>query len=613
MRSVLYLLTLILVLSTGLHPTAAEQLLGPSIVGGSDVVPNEYPFVAYLYPVGSLAAPRCGGTLVSRTWVMTAAHCVAGAGSGAYNVALGMHYRGASGNPYMRTSALKRIVIHPNYNASNLDNDIALLELATEMPKSAQIAPAALGFIPDSAMLYVGGTVATTVGWGTTSYNGPNATVLQKVSLPVVQNTRCDDYYSIPPVSQPITAGMLCAGNYDAGGVDACQGDSGGPLFAKLNNINTVIGIVSSGEKCALPRYPGIYTRVSYYATWIRSYVGSVQVPITRTPTLSPTETVPPTRTSTPTRTATRTASRTPTITLTPSITPTAQPLAFKKIASGASFSVAQLYNGQLVTWGLNSQKQSTIPFGLSGVRFSDVAAGGNYTIALSDAGRVYGWGANDYKQLEIPLVAQSAVSAVAAGSNHVLALRGGSVICWGKDDYGQCSRRPKPAADITAITAGNGFSLALRSVIDESGGVTTEVIGWGRNDLHQVDIPAAAKSDIIAVSAGIDHGLAVRADGKVVAWGNNTYGQTRVPPWLTDVYAVSAGNGFSLALRRDGSVVGWGGNSYGQLNIPVVKNAVAIGAGMLNSVIGLRTGAVIVTGSSALGARITRTPTRGR
>ena len=144
-------------------------------------------------------------------------------------------------------------------------------------------------------------------------------------------------------------------------------------------------------------------------------------------------------------------------------------------------------------------------------------------------------------------------------------------------------------------------------------GGLTNEVIGWGRNDLRQIEIPAEAKSGIVAISAGSDHALAVRADGKVIAWGNNSFGQINVPPTLTDVYAVSAGNGFSLALKRDGSVVGWGSNSAGQLNIPVVKNAVAIAAGSLNSVVGLRTGAVIVTGASAMGARVTRTPTRGR
>lgn len=613
MRYFLTLCCILLLLVTGLRATQAESLTRPSIVGGSEATPNEFPFVAYLYPASDISTVRCGATLVSSTWVLTAAHCVYGVSTSTYKVALGMHNRGASGNPYMRTSTIKRIVVHPSYNASTLDNDIALLELTTTMPKSAQIAPGALGFIPVSAALYADGANATTVGWGTLAYNGSVATALRKVTVPIVQNSRCDDYYTPAPVSQIITAGMLCAGNFDAGGVDACQGDSGGPLFALQNGVNTVIGIVSSGEGCAKAHFPGIYVRVSFYATWIRTYVTAVQVPLTVTPSLTPTETVPPTRTSTLTPSLTRTKTRTPTATLTPSITPTAQALAFKKVASGASFSVATLYNGQLVTWGNNTQNQTMIPFGLANTLFDDVAAGGNYTIALGRDGKVYGWGANDYKQLNIPMNAQSSISAVAAGANHVLALRGGNVLCWGKDDYGQCSARPTPAGDITALGAGNGFSIALRNKIDGSGVMTGEVIGWGRNNNHQIDIPVTAKAGIIAISAGADHALAVRDDGKVIAWGANAYGQINVPPSLTDVYAVSAGNGFSLALKRDGSVVGWGANTAGQLNFPVVKNAIAIAAGSLNSTIGLRTGAVIVTGASAMGARETRTPTRGR
>ena len=54
-----------------------------------------------------------------------------------------------------------------------------------------------------------------------------------------------------------------------------------------------------------------------------------------------------------------------------------------------------------------------------------------------------------------------------------------------------------------------------------------------------------------------------------VVAWGDNTYGQTNVPPTLTNAIAVSGGFYHSLALQADGTVVAWGFNGDGQTNVP--------------------------------------------
>jgi hypothetical protein len=81
---------------------------------------------------------------------------------------------------------------------------------------------------------------------------------------------------------------------------------------------------------------------------------------------------------------------------------------------------------------------------------------------------------------------------------------------------------------------------------------------------------------------SGCSHNLALRSDGTVVAWGNNTYGQTNVPPGLSNVIAVAAGAWHSLALRADHTVVGWGANYGGQQTNPPVglSNAVAIAAG---------------------------------
>lgn len=80
-----------------------------------------------------------------------------------------------------------------------------------------------------------------------------------EASVPIVNFTTCETNYG------NLSAGMMCAGYMQTGGVDACQGDSGGPLACS----GVLAGIVSWGEGCATVGYPGVYTNVSYFYNWI--------------------------------------------------------------------------------------------------------------------------------------------------------------------------------------------------------------------------------------------------------------------------------------------------------------------------------------------------------
>jgi sugar lactone lactonase YvrE len=109
-------------------------------------------------------------------------------------------------------------------------------------------------------------------------------------------------------------------------------------------------------------------------------------------------------------------------------------------------------------------------------------------------------------------------------------------------------------------------------------------VAAWGDNTWGQTAVPPNA-ANIISISAGAAHTLALRAEGRVLAWGDDTQGQSDVPASLTDALAVAAGGYHNLVIRANGTVVAWGANDAGQTNVPSgLANVIAIAAGALHS-----------------------------
>jgi alpha-tubulin suppressor-like RCC1 family protein len=120
----------------------------------------------------------------------------------------------------------------------------------------------------------------------------------------------------------------------------------------------------------------------------------------------------------------------------------------------------------------------------------------------------------------------------------------------------------------VVAVAAGGDFSLALRA--------DGRVIAWGDSFFGQTAVPAAAGSGVVAIAAGAWHSLALKSDGTVIAWGAgrtvgayHEYGQSIVPPGATNVVAVAAGAQNSMVLRADGSVLVWGQSCCGITNVP--------------------------------------------
>ena len=180
----------------------------------------------------------------------------------------------------------EQIINHPYFagiNAIDKGNDIALVYLDKDVEWSHSVKPICLAA---DEQLSFAGAIGTVAGWGMTNERkmddkGTNMTmspVLKNVEVPIIYNRQCQQWFEEEyneTVHIPDT--VMCAG-LKQGGRDTCQGDSGGPLMVKHWTGRYVeAGIVSWGIGCALPKLPGIYTRVASHIDWIVATIAKQQ------------------------------------------------------------------------------------------------------------------------------------------------------------------------------------------------------------------------------------------------------------------------------------------------------------------------------------------------
>lgn len=252
---------------------SAKSESSNQITGGDQVtISGKYPFQVGLYMKGE--ALFCGGSIIDKNWVVTAAHCLDDdfrrrlsqvrilAGIHDVNDVQGKQIRG-----------VKKFKIH----TFRQQNDIALLELDSPLTLGRTVSKILL----DANDLIPGGTISYSIGWGARfEADRFDIKVLKELRMKVGSNNVCTKelhkYNDIPRRKTARDVDLLCAEGLDGTRSGTCNGDSGGPLFYIDSSLRyKLIGITSfSLRKCEAPNSWDFFMNVNAFIPWISQSTG---------------------------------------------------------------------------------------------------------------------------------------------------------------------------------------------------------------------------------------------------------------------------------------------------------------------------------------------------
>ncbi|KAH8391580.1 hypothetical protein KR200_005637, partial [Drosophila serrata] len=258
----------------------------PRIANGVVTNIREFPWMAMLLYSndGKNFEPKCGGSLVDKKWIVTAAHCVSTPGNGQsapplLRVRLG-EWDSRVKSDHTHEYSIARTIVHEQYLPSEhttgsdlfqYSNDIALLELRESVNYTEYVQPVCLPHLPAgiaSRTDAYANNYLTISGWGRTSERSLEVSPVKvKALVSGWSMMDCKKHYA------DVGPGQMCAGGSRLSGQAAsCQGDSGGPVI----DDNQLVGIISLGKyRCGSLTGPMVFTRVDHYVTWLEKTIKS--------------------------------------------------------------------------------------------------------------------------------------------------------------------------------------------------------------------------------------------------------------------------------------------------------------------------------------------------
>ncbi|XP_068144637.1 lectizyme [Drosophila tropicalis] len=230
------------------------------VINGTTAEPHSAPYIVSLATNFNKHSHICGGTIINKDWIVTAAHCI----SNPVNMSAiaGLHTR-AEVDELTQQRLVDFGRVHEQYTGGVGPYDIALLHVSEPFIFNEWVSPATL---PTREETHNGETHL--YGWGQPkSYVLTAAKTLQTVTTEIVNYNECKEAL---PDTAPLVESNICSASLQQS-ISACNGDSGGPLVVEFENAaSELIGVVSWGYiPCGLANFPSVYTKVSSYVDWI--------------------------------------------------------------------------------------------------------------------------------------------------------------------------------------------------------------------------------------------------------------------------------------------------------------------------------------------------------